>query len=114
MLDFLKDLNSFDYDSLLFMPGPEKDSIKVEGHNYKDPGETIIESTMGFTYHIILFKETTEGKICHEDLFDAVLIEPLEYMSRMISDDWYGMVARKTTTSYKFVKDAFDKLQQIE
>jgi hypothetical protein len=40
--------------------------------------------------------------------------EPLEYISRMIKCDFYGVVAKKTTTSSDFIQNMFDKLKEIE
>jgi hypothetical protein len=40
-------------------------------------------------------------------------MEPLEYISTLIKGDWYGIVARKTTTSQKFIDTIFDKLIEV-
>ncbi|NBP01208.1 MAG: hypothetical protein EBU90_13925 [Proteobacteria bacterium] len=101
------------FDAFFFMPGPEEDTVKVEGAAYKVPGDPIDQSEMGNMYHIILFKEDAEGNITNPDLFEAILIEPLEYVSRMITCDFYGLVAKKTTTSSEFIQSTFDKLKNF-
>jgi hypothetical protein len=53
------------------------------------------------------------GKLIDPEKFEAILLEPLEYISNMIKSDWYGIVARKTTTSQKFVDTIFDKLIEV-
>lgn len=80
---------------------------------YKDGGTKIGGSELGDNFDIILFKEDMDGKLIEPDRFEAILMEPLEYISNMIKSDWYGIVARKTTTSQKFVDAIFDKLIEV-
>jgi hypothetical protein len=113
MLDFLKEIKNEKFDAFFFIPGPEEDVVKVEGARYKDPGKTIDGSKMGDMYHIMLFKQDDEGNPVDPDLFEAILTEPLEYVSRMITCDFYGLVAKKTTTSNEFIQNTFDKLKEV-
>lgn len=113
MLDFLKSMKKDKFDAFFFMPGPEEDTVKVEGAAYRTPGEPVEYSDIGNMYHIILFKEDTEGNIVDPDMFEAILIEPLEYVSRMITCEFYGLVAKKTTTSSEFIQSTFDKLKDV-
>jgi len=113
MLEYLKDVAKTDYDTVFFVPGPKEDSIEIEGSQYKDRGVKIGGNDIGDEFHIILFKETEDGEICHLDKFDAILGEPMEYISRLIPQNWYGIVARKTTTSGKFVDNLFDNLSNL-
>ena len=114
MLDFLKDLKINEHDAIFFLPGDKKDQIHVEAATYKDPGENVGGSAMGNAYHVILFKEdnTKEG-IYDVDRFDAIFVDPLEYMSSLIPQNWFGIMARKTTTSDDFIQKTFDKLKQV-
>jgi hypothetical protein len=96
------------------MPGPEEDMVKVEAAKYKIPGDDVDMCDMGNMYHIVLFKQDNEGYPIDPDLFEAILIEPLEYISRVIKCDFYGVVAKKTTTSSDFIQNMFDKLKEIE
>jgi hypothetical protein len=61
----------------------------------------------------MLFKQDDEGNPVDPDLFEAILTEPLEYVSRMITCDFYGLVAKKTTTSNEFIQNTFDKLKEV-
>lgn len=114
MLDFLKEIKDDNFDAFFFIPGKEKDTVRVEGARYKDPGEKLDPGIMGDMYHIMLFEQDIEGNPVNPDLFEAILIEPLEYVSRLITSDFYGLVARKTTTSNDFIQNTFDKLKEIE
>lgn len=111
MLDYLKPINDMDYDSLTFLPSGNK--IKVEGNKFNEKSESVGGNEMGKEYHIILFKIDDEGSAKHLELFDAILTNPLEYISMLIPQDWYGMICKKTTTSGKFVDDVFDKFAEI-
>jgi hypothetical protein len=111
MLDFLKELQKENFDALFFLPGDKKDQLHIEGALYKDPGESVGGNELGKEYHVILFKENVDG-IYNVDQFDAIFTEPLEYMSTLIPDNWYGVFAKKTTTSESFMKKVFDKLQE--
>lgn len=112
MLDFLKELKGEEFDAYFFLPGETQEKIHIEGALYKDPGEQVGGSSLGKEYHVILFKENETG-IYDVDRFDAVFAEPLEYMSSRIPENWYGVMARKTTTSNTFIQKLFDKLHQV-
>lgn len=110
MLDYLKILKDDEHDAYFFLPGPKRDTIHLEGANYKDAGENIGGSDMGHAYHVILFKEDSEGELVDIDMFDAIFMDPLEYMSGLLPSGIFGIMARKTTTSNNFIQKTFDKL----
>jgi len=108
MLEALREV--VDYDTIFFVPHPEEDGlVKLEVAKYKDAGEKINGSQEGDAFDIIIFRLDEEEEITDLDRFEGILIEPREYISRMIKSDWYGVVARKTTTSDKMVDDVFAK-----
>jgi len=114
MLEFLKEIKKDDADAIFFLPGDEEDHIHIESAMYKEFGTKLGGSAMGDSYEIILFREDTEeDKIYNIDRFEAVLCDPLEYISGLIPQQWFGMVCKKTTTSDKFVQKLFDKLQDV-
>ena len=112
MLDSLKQFKDENYDSFLFMPTEEENQIHFQGSLYKDPGTKLDGSTMGDCYYILLFKEDDDGAVIHLDLFEAILMAPLEYISRLLPDEWFGVVCKKTTTSGKYVQETFDNLKE--
>lgn len=108
MLDVLREIE--DYDTIFFVPHPEDDNqVKLEVAKYKDMGEKLDVGLAGDSFEIILFRLNGEDELTDLDKFQGVLSEPREYISRMIKDDWYGMVTRKTTTSDRLVNDIFAK-----
>lgn len=114
MLDFLKEFSKEEHDAIFFLPGDKEDQVQIEAATYKEPGENIGGSAMGNAYHVILFKEDIKtDKLYNVDRFDAIFVDPLEYISGLIPQHWYGVIARKTTTSNTFIQKTFDKLQEI-
>jgi len=98
------------FDAFFFLPGEKENTIHLESATYKNAGEKLGGSTLGDGYHIILFREAEDGELVDMEQFDAVLIDPIAYLSRMLSINWFGVVARMTTTSNTFIKNTFDKL----
>ncbi|CAB4133310.1 hypothetical protein UFOVP250_117 [uncultured Caudovirales phage] len=113
MLEYLKDFEKANPDAFYFLPGENGKTI-LESLTYKEFGDKVGGSELGDAYHIILFKEDKEGNMSGLEMFDAVLIAPYEYISRMMPDGWLGLIAKKTTTSLSFVQNVFDRLNDIE
>lgn len=102
------------YDFLTFLEGDKKGQIEVIGTTYNDPGEPLDKGIMGDSYHIVLFREDKNKPedYTDPDSFDAVLVEPFEYISRLITEGWYGIIARKTTTSRPLIDKMLDKFNE--
>ena len=113
MLEFLRSISEHPYDAITFISGDKKDSLEIMANCYRDRGTKIGGSKLGDSFDIILFRENSDGKLIDPEKFEAILLEPLEYISNMIKIDWYGIIARKTTTSQKFVNEIFDKLIEV-
>ena len=113
MLDVLKPIEEFD--TIFFVPHPDgdDDQVKIDIAQYKNKGEKIGGSEMGDLFEIIVFRLNEEYDITDLDRFDAILVEPKTYISRMIKEDWYGMVARKTTTSGTLANDVFANWEKM-
>ena len=116
MLDFLKKLKNDPegpYDAIFFLPGDNEGEVRIEGNQFKDPGEPLGGNDMGHTYEVVLFKDDAENDTLYNvDRFEAIFIDPYEYVSNLIPQAWFGMIVRKTTTSGRFVQRIFDKLQE--
>jgi len=108
MLDVFKKINEFD--TIFFVPNDESDDdnqVKIEIAQYREKSDKVDGSPMGDMYEIILFRMDEEYNMTDLDKFEGILVEPREYVSRMIKEDWYGMVTKKTTTSDKLTSDVF-------
>jgi hypothetical protein len=112
MLDYLQPLKTADVDVIMFFEGSKPDSIKIEGTQYEDRGVPVGGNDLGNAYHIMLCKDhPTEDKYHQFDEFEAILAEPLEYISGLIPSGWYGVIARKTTTSTELVNRVLANFQ---
>lgn len=97
-----------EYDMIFFTPAEEDDETQVLSATYKNPGEKVKPGLAGDIFHIVLFRLNemeSENLVTDLEHFEGVLIEPKTYVSRMIKDNWYGVVARKTSTSQTLIED---------
>ena len=113
MHEYLEVLKKESFDIIHFYNGDEEDSIEIVTRDYTDDREYIEESPLGKKYHILLFKEDEKGNLINPDKFEAILIEPLEYISGLIPQNWCGIIAKKTNTSGKYINDLFDKMTKV-
>lgn len=114
MLDFLKPLKKEQFDFLTFLEGEEEGQITIMGQEYVNRGHPVGGNDMGSSYHIVLFRQSKENKDQYGDLdsFEAILVDPLEYVSGLIPSGFYGIIAKKTTTSDKIVSKLLDRMKE--
>lgn len=112
MLKQLQDIK--EYDTIMFIPHPEDETLtNVNVATYKKQGEKVGGTDLGDFYDIILFRMNEEDDIIELEKFEAILVDPKVYVSRMVKCDYYGMVAKKTTTSEDFVNNTFAKWTEL-
>lgn len=99
MREFLRPLKTEKFDGLNFFRNDDGD-LEVNGFSYKEPGTKQQGSVMGDMYDIIIFPEEPPKM---PERFKAILISPLDYISRLLDDGFLGVVARATTTSDEFM-----------
>jgi hypothetical protein len=113
MLEYLKDIGD-EFDALFFLPMEDEENINIITNKYKNPGQPIEGNIVGSWWHILLFKCNDETGVVEElDTFDAIFADPREYISGLIPQGWYGLIAKKTTTSNNFLDDAIDKFKSM-
>ena len=113
MLDFLKIYKNQKIDFMTFFEGDKEDEISIMGQEYANTGEPVGASSMGEAYHIILLRShETEDRYTDLDYFQAILCDPLEYISGLIPQGWYGVIARKTTTSEPIITKLLAKMNE--
>jgi hypothetical protein len=115
MLDFLRELKEKPFDFLTFTSDDGGESLSIMGNEYATPGEPLGGNQLGSHYHIILFKDhpTDDEKYYDVDAFEAILADPFEYISGLIPAGFYGIIARKTTTSEPIIKNLLDKINMV-
>ena len=111
MLEFLKQVDG-DCDAIFFIPHEDDNKIHIETKTFLAGHEKLDGSEMGDCYHILLFKTEEDGTPKNLEMFEAILIKPLEYISTLIPQEWYGVVCKKTTNSSEYMTTMFDKLKE--
>lgn len=111
MLSYLKEQN--DFDVLFFTPNEDQNKVSIQFNKYKNPGILIDNSEIGPSWHIILFRTDEDINVKDMDQFEAIFSDPREYVSGLIDSDWYGVVAKKTTTSHQFMEEILDKFKKM-
>jgi len=114
MLNCLLEIKNTEFDCVTFLPNyndNDENDLVITGQTYINPGEKIGGNDIGDEYHIVLFKEN-EYQFTDLDHFEAILGDPLEYISNLIPVGFFGMIAKKTTTSHNFVEKVLDKIKQ--
>lgn len=114
MLGFMNKINK-DVDVIRFFPHEdEEDAIEVYGEMYKEKAEPIGGTSVGPAWHVVLFQwDEKNEKVINEDKFEAIFSDPREYISGLIPQNWYGILARKTTKSEEMIQDFFDNLKKV-
>jgi hypothetical protein len=117
MIESLKEIQVHKYDAISFVDSDDiEGAINIIGTHYDDPGECQESCEMGNKYHIILYRdhETDPDRYGNFELFEAILTDPVEYMSSLVKQGWYGTFAKKTTTSGKFIGDVLDNIKKLD
>jgi hypothetical protein len=109
MLESLRKLKEKNFD-VIYCVSTDKNGVDVYGNHYTDEVTRIEGSELGSKYHIILFKEDKKGELYDADMFEAILADPLEYLSGLLPQGWFAVFFKKTTTSGTIAKVLFDKL----
>lgn len=102
MIKELEVYKDADYDSIFFLPDENvKEAIRIESMTYANRGERFITPDGSPIWHVLVMDVNTIGqnKLTNEDIVDAVLLDHLEYLSSLITTNFYGVLSRKTTTS---------------
>lgn len=106
MKEYLRQLKDKDFDGLNFYLNDD-DNLEITGFSYKNPGEKIGGTSAGDYYHIILLERDSMKM---PEIFKAILISPLHYISRIIDDGFLGVVAKVTTTSETVMQNCFEDM----
>jgi len=97
----IDDMGKRPFDFFSFIPGdPQGKTVALEQFEYTEKGEPVLTS-IGPVYHVMLFDIKKANYAESTEYFEAVLVDPIGYVKRMVKDGWFGIVARKTSTSDK-------------
>ena len=115
MLKVFQEAKKANCHALTFLPSdrPEENAV-IQGLHYKDAGVTIkTQSDIGDLYDIIIFRGNEVDGYHDLERFEAILACPYTYSNRMYQGHYYGIVAKKTTTSEDIVESIVSKLGDL-
>lgn len=78
--------------------------------HYITPGNKLGKSNLGDLFSIILFRIDDKENVIEKEKFEAVLIQPMIYILRILDLGFYGFVARLTDKSEKFIEQLYEGL----
>jgi hypothetical protein len=100
--------------------GEEEYSLKLSYFNFPKnfvKGKKIDGSSIGDMYHVVLFKESEDSLPEIDATFEAIFIDPEEYIKTLIGINVYGCFVKKTENSHKwfekYLKKTKDSVKSI-
>lgn len=106
----MKDSNC---DAICFLPdSKDPENMVLQGLTYKEKGDNIGGSVMGHSYDIITFRQTG-GEYHSKDHFDAILVCPYTYSDKLVNEGYFGIIAKKTTTSDNMVNLILQRIDDL-
>jgi hypothetical protein len=115
MKEIFKKMKEAKCHAIAFLPSenPEEQAI-IQGLHYKDHGEIVkTQSDIGDLYDIIIFRGDIDDGFGELEQFEAVLSCPFTYSDRMYHGNYFGIVAKKTSTSGEVVKSLLEKIGDL-
>ena len=113
-----------DYDGFYFLPPNDEDvdfdDLKMvfftkENKTPEDVSTKVMNS--GYWFHVVLFKEDNEGKPKFDSNFEAIFLDPVEYIKGLIGSNLYGVVLKKTEKSRdwidNYIRDTEQKIIEL-
>lgn len=88
------------------------DNISCRIYDYTDAHERLVETQVGFWYHILLFQPKLSKKADYmfSELFTACLIDPLTYAESM-ARNYQGFIGKMSNKSQEFFDSALASIQ---
>jgi hypothetical protein len=96
------------------LPG-EDDGIKLSYFDFKDDfnkGEKVGGNAMGDMYHVVFITQDNEGDPVFDENFDAIFVDPVEYVNNLLGADLFGCVIRKTDKSEEWLKKYLTRIKE--
>lgn len=115
MLKVFNEMKKVKCHAITFLPSenPEEQAI-IQGLHYKNHGETVkTQSDIGELYDIIIFRGDVQDGYTDLEKFEAILSCPYTYSERMYNGNYFGFVAKRTTTSSEVVESLLEKIGDL-
>ncbi len=105
--------NEKEHDGFIFILDADE-LFEVSAFSYLKKQKPIEEHPdLGFKYHVILYRETFDGRIIEPEMFEAVIGNPAHYVANLIKSGFFGTLCKKTKKSKKIANDMFKDLVRV-
>jgi len=108
-----------DYDCFYFIPPDKKDveydDLKMvfftkENKTPEDMSTKVLNNA--YWFHVVLFKEDDKGKPKFDSNFEAIFLDPVEYVKGLIGSNLYGVLLKKTEKSREWIDNYIRDTEQ--
>ena len=108
-----------EYDGFYFLPHYDGDDegLRFDFFRFMDEyanGVKKDHSEMGDMYHIVFIKQNDEGDPVLDENFDAIFVDPVEYVNNLLGADLFGCVVRKTDKSEEWLEKYLTRIKESD
>ena len=108
-----------EYDGFYFLPPDEEDAdyddLKMVFFTKENKTLDDVSTKMpnnGYWFHVVFVKEDDEGKPKFDSNFEAIFLDPIEYVKGLIGSNLYGVILKKTEKSKEWIDKYIDDTEQ--
>jgi hypothetical protein len=108
-----------EYDGFYFLPHYDGDDegLRFDFFRFMDEyanGVKKDHSEMGDMYHIVFITHDGEGNPILDENFDAIFVDPVEYVNNLLGADLFGCVVRKTDKSEEWLEKYLTRIKESD
>jgi hypothetical protein len=108
-----------EYDGFYFLPHYDGDDegLRFDFFRFMDEyanGVKKDHSEMGDMYHIVFIKQNDDGDPVLDENFDAIFVDPVEYVNNLLGADLFGCVVRKTDKSEEWLEKYLTRIKESD
>jgi hypothetical protein len=106
-----------EYDGFYFLPHYEGDDegLRFDFFRFSDEYANGVKKDhceMGDMYHIVFITQDDEGDPVFDENFDAIFVDPVEYVNNLLGADLFGCVIRKTDKSEEWLEKYLTRIKE--
>lgn len=98
------------YDGVYFHPSEDDSGLEMAFFKAEtDLGSPIESTEIGDMFHFMFFRMDENGLPKFDETFDAVLGDPMKYLTGLVGSGLFGCLLRKTERSHIWMKEYLDQ-----
>jgi hypothetical protein len=108
-----------EYDGFYFLPHYDGDDegLRFDFFRFMDEYANGVKKDhceMGDMYHIVFITHDGEGNPILDENFDAIFVDPVEYVNNLLGADLFGCVVRKTDKSEEWLEKYLTRIKESD